>query len=664
MISIRSFRDLLRLFFIFRREVQITVVATFAIIVLGAFVLPNRYESTALLLVKPGRDTSTVPIELADRQSIAVPSALRDPLLDEERMITGRPIIRLVAQQYLEKLSETSTDSGFFATLKNAPKAAVRAVVQVGRDTLQLLGLVEARSPEERLAEDLEKNFKATHEPGSSVMELTFTWDDPQVAQAVLKSWVEQYGVERARTLGRVNLYAFYEQEVKDTQANILSHKQQIQKLLDQLGAVSINQRLADTAQGLNDLRTERNNTDRSIASTKAGIDKIQEQINKQTRLISSGKELALNPTRQDLQNRINTKEVERQELLRSFKETAPPVKALDNEIKNLKALWNGETATVQRTENIAPNPLFTRLQNILNDQQASYTRLLVQKQQLDGQLAQFEKDREQALGLEPTLSRLQNELNAEEKNFILYSDSLEKARIDRELDNKQISNIAVVENATLNPSRVFPKSLLMLLLALPLSIGVGLLALYLFYLMDQRIHDGDRIEAQFGVPLWSSLQDLSTVQPHHHSAFIASLYRLYGVLPLKQVASQGLSIGLTSAHAGEGVSFVAEHLRNLLVEHGHSVRMGDGRPAQPGEIQLIDASDFLVKQEAFVHLRDADLIVLVVRAETSTVPMLQNALSILTTAFKHVDGIILNRRRFEIPEQVLTWLSRLRRHP
>jgi hypothetical protein len=51
------------------------------------------------------------------------------------------------------------------------------------------------------------------------------------------------------------------------------------------------------------------------------------------------------------------------------------------------------------------------------------------------------------------------------------------------------------------------------------------------------------------------------------------------------------------------------------------------------------------------------------VRAETSTVPMLQNALATLTTAFKHVDGIILNRRRFEIPEQVLTWLGRLRSH-
>ena len=105
MINIRSLRDLLRLFFIFKHEVRITVMLTFIVIVLGAFLLPNRYESTALLLVKPGRDSSTVPIEFADRQAIVIPSAQRDPILDEERMLTGRPIMRIVAEKYLAELS-------------------------------------------------------------------------------------------------------------------------------------------------------------------------------------------------------------------------------------------------------------------------------------------------------------------------------------------------------------------------------------------------------------------------------------------------------------------------------------------------------------------------------------------------------------------------------
>ena len=97
MIEIRTFRDLLRLFFIFFQEFKLAVIATLVVVVLGAFLLPTSYESSARLLVKPGRDTNTLPIEVADRQSIVMPATQRDPILDEERMLTGRPISRQVA---------------------------------------------------------------------------------------------------------------------------------------------------------------------------------------------------------------------------------------------------------------------------------------------------------------------------------------------------------------------------------------------------------------------------------------------------------------------------------------------------------------------------------------------------------------------------------------
>jgi uncharacterized protein involved in exopolysaccharide biosynthesis len=659
MINIRSFRDLLRLFFIFRREVQTTVLVTFIIILLGAFLLPNRYESTALLLVKPGRDSSTVPIELSDRQAIVIPSGLRDPLLDEERMLTGRPIMRTVAEKYLAEMSMAQPEAGFIASMKTALKSAVGAVLDVGHSALQFLGLAEKRTQAEMLAEKLESNFRVRHEPGSSVMELTFNWNDPQVAQSVLKTWIEEYQIQRTRTLGRVSLYAFYESEVKTTGANIISYKKQIQNYLNQLGAVSISQRLADTSQGLNDLRTERNNTIRAIASTKAGLDLLQKQLASQPKTVSAGRELTLNPNRQDLQNRINGKEVERQELLRSFKEQAPPIRAVNEEINNLKKLLNEQDSTVQRSESITPNPIYNRMQNVNADQQTSYARLQTQLAQQNAQLTQLEADRQLALNLEPELSRLQNELDAAEKSYALYTSSLEKARIDRELDNSQISNIATIEEATYNPSRVFPKSLAMLLLALPLSILVGFLALYFFYLLDQRIHDGDKIESRFGVPVWTSLPDLERAQ-ERSGAFTANLHRVYGILPLGQVEEKGLSVGFTAGRSGEGVRFVISRLSTLLVEQGHKVRTEGRGPARPGEILLLNASSLSGNQEAYVLLRDADLIVLVVQAEETTVPMLEDALTNLNTAFKHVDGVILNRRRFAVPEQVLSFMKRI----
>ncbi|MBI6855694.1 lipopolysaccharide biosynthesis protein [Pseudomonas cichorii] len=659
MINIRSFRDLLRLFFIFKREVKITVMVTFVIVILGAFLLPNRYESTALLLVKPGRDTSTVPIELSDRQAIVVPNGLRDPLLDEERMLTGRPIMRMVAEKYLNELSKIEPETGVMASVKNGIKYVVRSIFEAGHSVLQFLGLAEKRTPVERMAEDLEKNFKVRHEQGSSVMELTFTWNDPVTAQIVLKTWIDEYQLQRTKTLGRVSLYGFYETEVKAIGANIISYKQQIQGYLNQLGAVSISQRLADTSQGLNDLRTERNNTIRAIASTKAGLDTLKTQLAAQPKTISAGRELALNPNRQDLQNRINGKEVERQELLRSFKEQAPPVRAANEEINNLKQLLKEQEATIQRSESITPNPIYNRMQNVYADQQTSYARLQTQLAQQNAQLAQLESDRQLALKLEPELSRLQNELDAAQKSYALYTDSLEKARIDRELDNSQISNIATIEDATFNASRVFPKSLLMLLLAFPLSVVVGFLALYFFYLLDQRIHDGDKIEGRFGVPVWTSLPDLERAQDRS-AALTANLHRIYGILPLGQVAEKGLAIGFTSVHRGEGVNFVISRLSTLLTEQDHSVRTEGRGPARPGEIVLINASGVYGNQEAFVLLRDADQIVLVVRAEQTTVPMLEDALTTLNTAFKKVDGVILNRRRFEVPEHVLKFLKRI----
>ena len=315
----------------------------------------------------------------------------------------------------------------------------------------------------------------------------------------------------------------------------------------------------------------------------------------------------------------------------------------------------------MQSSENRAPNTLEIHLQRVLLDETSRNQSLRTQLVQQQKQLTELEAQRKDALAIEPELARLARELNGTEKNYALYVDSLEKSRIDRELDKSQISNIAVIEEATLNPGRVFPKTLLMLLLAIPFSIVVGLLVIYLCYLLDQRIHDGGLVEGKFGLPLWTTLPELDTSTAQSTNAFNASIYRLYGLLPLERIAEQGLTLGLTSARHGEGVSFIVEQLRQLLEENGVRVRVGGIEPAIPGQVVLLDASALLDNRDAFINLRRADLIALVVEAQKSTVPVVEHALSILTTAFGKVDGIIINRRKFEVPVKVLKTIAKYR---
>lgn len=59
------------------------------------------------------------------------------------------------------------------------------------------------------------------------------------------------------------------------------------------------------------------------------------------------------------------------------------------------------------------------------------------------------------------------------------------------------------------------------------------------------------------------------------------------------------------------------------------------------------------------MRLSHANLIVLVVEARTSTIPVVDNALGVLRTAFPQVDGVFVNRRRFELAPKGLRWLQR-----
>lgn len=660
MIEIRSFRDLLRLFFIFRREFQWAVIVTLIVAVLGAFLLPAKYESNARLLVKPGRESTTMPIEVANRQALIAPSTQRDPIVDEEMLLTGRPIVHMVAERYIAQMAGYRPE-GFWKTLKFYVGKVFNWGIELVRSILQLLGIVEEQSDVERLAKKLEKNFSVSHEPGSAVMEVSFTWNDPAIAQRVVDTWVEAYLEERTRTLGRKSLHTFYEAEMNKVAAQIDQLKGELQNHLQDIQSVSVKERLenlTDQINRLTDARVEKLNDQAGIRSF---LTDARQQVKLQPQEVVTAREISLNPTQLDMRRRLNALEQERANLLRTFLPDAPPIKEAEQNIAQMKALIGKEAERLERSKNLAPNGIVVNLKQQIIDAELRDRQLSGQLKDYDLQLQQLRSERERVMQAEPQINRLLLQLASADKSYALYAENLEKARIDHELDNSRISNIALVEQATFNPSRVFPKSLMILLLALPAGLAVGLLTLYICYLLEQRIHDGALLEARFKVPLWTTLQDLGPQPWNIGSAFTASLYRLYSLLPSETIEQTGLTLALTSARPGEGVSFVIDQLRSMLEERGHQVRETGDETARPGEVVLLDAAGLMSNQQAFLALRRADLIALVIEAKTSTVPMIQNALSVLNTAFGKVDGLILNRRQFEVPAKVLNIVKRLR---
>lgn len=659
MIEIRSFRDFLRLFFIFKREFKIASVVTLLVIILGAFLLPSKYESNARLLVKPGRENSTLPIEVSNRQALFSPSTQRDPVVDEEKLLTGQLIINKVAEHYLMMSDERQPEGGW-ENFKYSLKNSAAAVKESLRDVLVFIHVLEEKPVVDRLAERLEKNFKVTHDSGSAVMEITFTWGDPVLAEEILNQWINFYLAERTRSLSRNSLQSFYEGEMLIADKNISDLKEKLQgyyKEINSIGAKESLENITDQINRLNDLKTEKSN---AVAGLQASINSAQKQLKAQPLEVLSEREISLNPTQLDLKLKLNVLQDEHSRALRVFLPKAPQVKQIEQSIVDVKKLIDKEQTKIERSQNRVQNPIIFNLKNnIVNDrlrlQALSYEVLDINKK-----ITQLIDQRSKVLTSEPDITRLLMQLNTAQKSYELYSDNLEKARIDKALDDNLISNIAVVESARSKLSRVFPKTLLMLILSLPISLVVGLLMIYISYLMDQRIHDGDSIEERFGTTLWGVLPNLNDAQ-HSTPSFDASLYRIFSLMS-EDIIKNGLIVAFASTHKGAGLSLLIQHLHKLIEEEGYTVLFDVPESIEAGQVVLLDAGALLENKSALLTMRRADRLVLIAEACRTTVPMLSNALAILNTAFGKTDGVILTRRRFEVPRRVLTFLARWQR--
>jgi uncharacterized protein involved in exopolysaccharide biosynthesis len=658
MIDIRSFRDIVRLFFIFRRQFITALWITVALIVAGAFLLPTKYASEARLLVKPGRENLTVPIDVGDRPAYAPMATQRDPIIDEEKMLTGRPVVTQVARLYLKEMAAMNAQPmSAWKRFKLTLKQGALAVLDGARAVTVMLGLAEPQSEEERLASKLSDKFQVSHGVGSNVMELRFVWDDPVVAQRIMQTWVRIYTDERTAVLGRKSLVTFYDDKVREVDTQIDALKGNLRVRLEQINGLSASERLEAITKRINDLRDRQAEVLSERTALEHGVTYAKRQSATLAGEIVAERDVGLGPSWLALSTQLAELKRQRTEALRVYKDSAPAVLSLNESIAAVEAQLKKEERNTERSEKRTPNELGQMLAKSELEKSVRLKELLSMGDSIDKELAQLTDARKAVLAQEPELARLEDALQVAEKSRLLYLDSLEKARIDQSLDDSRINNIAVIEAATLNPARVFPKSLLFLALALPAGVVVGLLTIYVCAVLDQRIHDGGRIEDRFGVPLWSTIKDISGAGEDND--FHASMHRIYGTLPLDRVAERGLVLGLASAKSGEGVSFVARHLKQVLETQGLKVRVNPEQPgAAPGEVVLVEGSNLLSNRQAFVRLSQADLIVLVVQARASLVPVVDNALGVLRTAFRKVDGVVLNRRRFEVPSRVLRWFQ------
>jgi uncharacterized protein involved in exopolysaccharide biosynthesis len=198
----------------------------------------------------------------------------------------------------------------------------------------------------------------------------------------------------------------------------------------------------------------------------------------------------------QQLRERLMKLETERARMLTTYKEGAEPVQTLTGEITALRDLLATQSRSEVGSVTTQLNPLRQQLQQSINGDAVTVEGLAAELEEQGRQTARLEADLRRLETSDAALVALERDRLIAEQNYLNAVKRLSEAEVTSALDVSRISNVAVAMPPTASLQPVYPRKLLLMLVALPVGLMLGLgLAMAMEWASDT-VHDAEDVEA------------------------------------------------------------------------------------------------------------------------------------------------------------------------
>ena len=581
-----TIRDLCYAIFRFKWRMILVAAAIFATVATMTFLQTTLYRSEAKLLLErdsPSLDPATGQIsrvsqdrqrELNSELEILLSRELAERVIDSigpgafSTQIAGKPAAAAPAPDGSEK-----TDL--------LPESARRLIEDSGHGRL-----IAVRTAVSRLVANLEVEAqKATN-----IIAISFLAKEPKLAQTVVTELIDLYREKHVAVHKTAGSYEFLANQFSKARNDLAQIEETLRKKRSETGVFALEAQGRALLDRIGGLERDLERTDAEVSSSGSKVHVLQDVLAKLPETVVLGTRTERNEAAEHMRERLYDLRLEQKELLSKSSEAVrrqiiEGEKLLDQEGAHRLSVTQGRNTTHQSIE----------LQ-LLNEK----VSLVSAQAKREAILKQLEEARKRARVLNDEgrkIASLEREVLITEANYRRYAGSLEQARIDEALQIEKISNISVVQPATLpiNPAR--PRTMFNLAIGLFLAIGgaVGI-ALVSGYL-DHTIKTPEEVRERLHVATLASIPRASRkkVLP---SGLSVKLERHYGSLAERLLlnwngtAETPRVIAITSCQRREGVSSVAANLAVTLARHDSgNVLLVDADIEQPSVQRIFEVN-------------------------------------------------------------------------
>ncbi len=503
-----SARDVLNV--LFRHKWKMILFFLLASVTVGVMtkVAPNRYRSSAKVLVRLGRESVSLDATATAGGQLVVPySRTLGAEIQTELHIIKSPS---VAAKVVEDLGPEA-----FA---NAQAKSVHPF------QLWLAGFMSpaqqaAKQPltkEEAAADLLGTLTVAPGENEASIVELSYESADPQFAQSVTAKVLDAYVAEHMAVYRSKGSYAFFDEQFGEAKKRLETLQDELEQIRTKAGVSAINNQISVALARKDRLQDSLVKNTSAVASSAARIAKLQVALQTLPQTVVTQKTTGNgNPAADSLRAKLQDLQLQLEKETATYEENSRPVESLRRQVEKASELVKQEAPErAQVTESL--NSLRQSIEQLLVEAEAGRSSEEAQTAVLAKDLKDVETELLTLTEADTRITYLTREATIAETNYKKYGESREQARIDQAMQTDKISNIGVLQAASLPMTPSAPNRPLQYALGLLLGLIGAVSTALVAERADHAIKTPDDVEERLHLPTLASvpLTSNNTVGP------------------------------------------------------------------------------------------------------------------------------------------------------
>jgi uncharacterized protein involved in exopolysaccharide biosynthesis len=413
---------------------------------------PRTYRSESRLFLRIGRETvgidatattgQTVPLQMSQR-SDEVKSAQE---IFKSRRVAALVVDRLGADAVLGRGPGQGT-SNWVANV------AVKPIVFL----VNLIKSVDPISDREDAIIEIERNLSVSDERQTTLVGVEYDAESPQLAQTICQAVVEVGQQEHIRVHRNEESSPFFVEQQQRLREQLDQALNALRNAKDEMGLASIEQRRTTLESQYNAIELDRLTSNQQLATGQARIEDLQRQLSELPERMIASKKSVPNLGADLLRERLYDLQVKSMDLEARYSDKHPLVRAVNAQLLEAKSEF-GQQAE-QRTETTDTiNPIHRELTLAMKNERSVVAGLRSRVVELDKQKQALLADLRTVNQHDFTIDQLTRDAELARGKYMQYARTVEESRIDKELQNEGVSNISIVQAATMAEKPVSPR--------------------------------------------------------------------------------------------------------------------------------------------------------------------------------------------------------------